>query len=271
LLALPRPAQQQIDGVSYAAVLKQQGTIQREAFFNYFPHGASVRRDGGVWVRSGDWKLIRWFGVPPGDKSRHELYNLSEDLSETNNRAAAEPDRVQQLDALIDGFLKETGATWPRPNPQFKASLQAAAPAANDAAADPLEGWKARSCTAVAKDGLLSITATGKAGAAFLGHGAGRWTGPGSVAFRLRSAQGGMGKIEWLASGAANSANARSAPYEAAAGSWQTVEVELPAAPIGVLRLYMPADGLTELDWIELRDKKRPAVRWEFKGQLASP
>ena len=121
LTGLPRPAQQKIDGVSYAKVLKSEGKLDRLAFFNYFPH-ADPDRAGGVSVRSGDWKLIRWFAPQPGDERRYELYNLRNDLSETKNLAAAEPERVKTLDAMIDGFLADTGATYPRPNPAYKTS-----------------------------------------------------------------------------------------------------------------------------------------------------
>jgi arylsulfatase A-like enzyme len=128
LLDLPLPAQQQIDGVSYAAVLTQTGRLSRNAFFNYFPHGRSPGRAGGVWVRTGDWKLIRWFGLASDDRARIELYNLRDDLSETTNRAAAEPERVAELDRMIDGFLNDTGATYPCPNPAFRASARSDEP-----------------------------------------------------------------------------------------------------------------------------------------------
>jgi arylsulfatase A-like enzyme len=117
MIGVAFPAQQKIDGVSYASVLKQTGALTREAFFNYFPHGQSVGRAGGVWARAGDWKLIRWFGVPSGDPSRLELYNLRRDIGESNNLAAMETSRVADLDRLIERFLADTGATYPRPNP----------------------------------------------------------------------------------------------------------------------------------------------------------
>ena len=150
--------------------------------------GAGVGRAGGVWARSGDWKLIRWFGAPAGDDARHELYNLRDDLSETTNLAAAQPARVKELDALIDGFLADTGATFPRPNPAYQPALarptKAKAAAATD---DPLEGWKARQCEAVVKDGVLTMTGNGKAATAFLGHAMGRTTGPVTSASRRSS------------------------------------------------------------------------------------
>jgi arylsulfatase A-like enzyme len=121
VVGVARFGEQKIDGVSYASVLKKTGPLQREAFFNYFPHGRSVGQAGGVWVRAGDWKLIRWFGVPAGDARRHELYNLRGDLSESKNLAASEAERVQKLERLIDDFLADTGATYPRPNSAYSA------------------------------------------------------------------------------------------------------------------------------------------------------
>jgi len=47
------------------------------------------------------------------------LYNLAEDISETNNLAAKYPRKVRGLDALIEQHLKETGALCPIPNPKY--------------------------------------------------------------------------------------------------------------------------------------------------------
>ena len=115
LLGIEKPKQQHFDGVSYAKVLKGEGPLDRAAYFNYFPHGGA-NKAGGVWVRSGDFKLLRWFGNP----ATHELYNLRDDPSEAKDLAAKMPDKVKALDALIDGFLKDTGATYPRPNPAYE-------------------------------------------------------------------------------------------------------------------------------------------------------
>ena len=72
-------------------------------------------------MRAGDWKLIRWFdpGGPPAQRQQHELYNLREDLGESNNLATREPAKTAELDARIDAFLKDTGALTPKPNPKY--------------------------------------------------------------------------------------------------------------------------------------------------------
>ncbi|MBX7210687.1 MAG: sulfatase [Verrucomicrobiaceae bacterium] len=273
LIGIAKRDSHKIDGVSYASVLKGSGQLERQAFFNYFPHGKSIAQAGGVWVRSGVWKLIRWFGAPVGDEARYELYNLHEDLSETKNLAAAQAARVKELDALIDGFLTDTGATYPRPNPDFQASTATkkkpnATPAvAND---DPLENWKARSCDAVVKDGVLTATAKGKTGTAFLGHGTGNLSRPAVVKARLRSAADGDGKVEWLPGGAADPSNVKSVPFSVKAGEWREISVDLAGdGPIGTLRIYLPAsDKPVEFDWIELRSSsgKVKPMRWDFGG-----
>jgi hypothetical protein len=50
---------------------------------------------------------------------------LRDDLSEAHNLAQRELERVKQLDRLLDGFLSDTGATYPRPNPVHQKSTPA--------------------------------------------------------------------------------------------------------------------------------------------------
>lgn len=268
LLEIKRPAQQKMDGTSYSSVLTGNGSFERKTFFNYFPHGASPGRSGGVTVRSGDWKLFRWFGVAAGDPVRYELYNLASDLSETTNLAGKEPERVKSLDKLIDGFLADTQAAYPRPNPAFTgaaAPAKASAPGGGTASGDPLEAWKARGCEATVKDGILTVT--GKANA-FLGHGMGKQASPATVTMRLRTSVGGAGKVEWLPQGAADPSVIKSVPFQVPGGDWQELVVDLAApGPLGTLRLYLPVSvEPVEIDWIEVRSKaaqSRPQ-RWDF-------
>jgi hypothetical protein len=54
-------------------------------------------------------------------------------LGESKNLAAKMPDKVKELDAMIDRFLKDTNATYPRPNPAYRpgaAATEDSAPAA---------------------------------------------------------------------------------------------------------------------------------------------
>lgn len=261
LLGIEKPADQIVDGVSYAAVLKSTGALQRRAFFNYFPH-AGTGRAGGVWVRAGDWKLIRWFGA--AQEERFELFKLRDDLAESKNLAAQMPDKVKELDGLIDVFLKETGAPYPRPNPAFNALT--AAPG-KLTASRPYEGWVPKGCTAAMRDGRLIVT--GENRAPFLGM-----TGlkhPGPVEMRLKStAGGGPAKVQW------RTADQPEFPREGQAvefalqpgGEGAETRVELPVSgSLLHLRLYLPAQQQpVELDWVELRSQGGRSQRWEFEG-----
>ncbi|MFC1737023.1 sulfatase [Candidatus Hydrogenedentota bacterium] len=110
--------EQLVDGESIVPLLKQTGTLKRDAIFCYFPHGGPTR-PAGVYVRRGDWKLIRWYLTGPDNPEEFELYNLKDDISETKNLAKEMPERVKELNALIDAHLKETGAAVPIPNPAY--------------------------------------------------------------------------------------------------------------------------------------------------------
>lgn len=250
-----------LDGVDQTATFLGRGAA-RDRVFCHFPHGGTKQAEQipgflpGTWVRKGDWKLIRFFADNDDGSDRFELYNLKDDLGESKNLAAGKPELVRELNALITGFLRDTEAVVPIRNPDY--GKTAAAPA------DPLQGWKARSCDAVVKGGVLVVTSKGLA--PFLGFAAGQQTGPAVVKLRARSAVGGAGKIEWLPSGKADAVGgAKSVPFELPGGGWQEVSVDLPAkGPLGILRVYLPAQKQpVEIDWIELKAAGKPK-RWNF-------
>lgn len=114
LLGIARPAQQALDGESFAGVLRGSGALRREAYFTWVPHVAP-----GAAVRQGDWKLIRRFEPTPEYPKGFELFDLRHDLGETRNLADAMPEKVEALDRLIDAFLRDTGARLPEPNPAY--------------------------------------------------------------------------------------------------------------------------------------------------------
>jgi arylsulfatase A-like enzyme len=65
-------------------------------------------------IRRGPWKLIETF-----DPEGVELYNLADDLGETNNLAAAKPDLVSELRRELDDWREDVGAEMMRPNPDY--------------------------------------------------------------------------------------------------------------------------------------------------------
>ena len=101
-----------VDGLSLVPLLRQSGTIRRDALFWHYPHywsGNTVRPSGSV--RAGDWKLIEFF-----EDHRLELYNLRDDLGEQTNRAPEMPGKAGELRDQLHRWLKATEAQMPTEN-----------------------------------------------------------------------------------------------------------------------------------------------------------
>ena len=111
----PRPYQH-IDGRSLVPVLIGTGGLGRDAIYWHYPHynGHPQSLASGV-IRAGNWKLIEAF-----DTGRLSLYNLADDIGETNDLAEEEPAKVAQLHAKLEAWRDEVGADPMRPNPQYE-------------------------------------------------------------------------------------------------------------------------------------------------------
>ncbi len=85
----------ELDGKDPLPVLlgKTRESPHTEFFFQYEKHAA---------LRAGDWKIVR---TKPDE--HWQLYNLKEDLSETNNRAQEKPGIVKELDEAFNSRQKE--------------------------------------------------------------------------------------------------------------------------------------------------------------------
>lgn len=258
LAGLSMPAAQKVDGVSFAPVLRGTGALAREAYFTWFPHLVP-----GVAVRKGDWKLIRRFEERPTDyEGLYELFNLKDDLGETRNLAKQMPDKVKELDALIDAFVKESGALYPKPNPACKPVSAAAAPAT-----DPAQGLVPKGCKVSVEIGTLRVEAEGPA--PFLGTAQVKGEGPFTLRLRARCAVGGPGKVQWTTAEQADfNAPGQTAGFELKGGvEWQDVAVALPVkGRPRIVRLYLPAaPGPVEVASIRYLDAAgKPAREWVF-------
>ncbi|MEN9536670.1 MAG: hypothetical protein RLZZ178_667, partial [Verrucomicrobiota bacterium] len=260
---------QKVDGLDQTDALLG-GASPRDRVFCHFPHGNATRdsvMDGfyaGSYVRKGDWKLIRFYGRNEDGSDELELYDLRQDLGERRNLAKAQPAVAQELNGLIDGFLKDTEAVIPKANPNFgKAAPKAPAKKKALAPDDLPGGWKNRAGKATVVEGALHIESKGAD--SFIGVGAGTYAGKASLSFKIRAPQAGEGRIVLL--GAAGGAEILSVPYRTSGEAvWQTITVELnPKETTGILRLFLPAgSAAVDLDEIVLTPHLGPARRWEF-------
>jgi arylsulfatase A-like enzyme len=123
MLNLKPSADQTFDGDSVLPIFKGD-TIGDRPIFTFFPHSTGVpdTLPPSAAIYKGNWKLFRFFHDGPKGEHRHELYDLNNDIGETNDIASTHPERVEQMAASLDNFLTNTSALIPNYNPAYKPS-----------------------------------------------------------------------------------------------------------------------------------------------------
>jgi len=106
---------QHADGVSLIPLLKQKDTPNRQAIYWHFPHYHGSGNRPSAAVRAGDYKLIEWF-----ETGQIELYNLKNDLSETNDLTEQMPQKAAELKKMLHNWRQQVDARLPKPNPDWK-------------------------------------------------------------------------------------------------------------------------------------------------------
>ena len=106
-----------VEGGSLSSVLKNggQGTVARprEEIVVHFPHYDLSNGGPASAIFMGDLKLIRNY-----DTGKVSLYDIVKDPGESRDLAAKMPDKVKDLEAQLDAYLKAVDAQMPRPNPE---------------------------------------------------------------------------------------------------------------------------------------------------------
>ena len=206
-----------------------------------------------MWTRRGDWKLIRLFHDGDDQSDRFELYNLRDDLSEAKNLAAQFPDKVHELDALIDQHLRDTHVLVPGKNPAYS-------PLVPDWTSNP-------DTSLTVRDGVLVITPTGK-GPSMNTRGLPAAKGPFTVELRMKSNSKGGGRVFWSASPKDGYAPERAVKFTPQHdNAWHDYEVKLPVEKaIQVLRLDpSAAPGEMRVEFLRLKDAGGQLVKgWQF-------
>jgi arylsulfatase A len=112
LAGMELPATQVFDGESFLNILAGGAYNRDRAIFWHYPvyhhdFPASV-------IRKGDWKLIHYL-----HNDTRFLYNLSQDIGETNDLSRQEPEKTDELYRLLEEWRIEVKAEFPVPNPDF--------------------------------------------------------------------------------------------------------------------------------------------------------
>ena len=88
-----------IDGISFLPALTGRDDRQRQHDYLYWEFH---ERGGRMALRKENWKLVQ-YDVNHSPMPPAELYNLADDLSETNNLAQSHPEKVEELSGLMAG------------------------------------------------------------------------------------------------------------------------------------------------------------------------
>jgi len=106
-------AVKKVDGESLVPILTGQGDINdkdRDLYW-HFPH---YHRQGYLpsgAIREGDYKLIEWYEKSIyGEENAYSLFNIKDDIGETNDLAAQMPEKVKELAAKLKEWRKDVNA-----------------------------------------------------------------------------------------------------------------------------------------------------------------
>ena len=247
MAGLPVRKEQALDAISMVPALKT-GQGARDAVYCYFPHAPTVPdwAPPSIAIRKGDWKLIRFFYENRDGGHRYELYNLADDIGEKSNLAATQPERVRNLDALIEKFLSDTESVTPKVNSKYDPKML-----------DSQRGWK------VWGDARLNLSKQmyhlrcfSNTAGIFCEKRLGLKSGKYKLAIRIRSWADGPAKICW-SKNTDDFADANSIGFDFPAdGLWREREIIFELNDAADHLLISPASGMGSvmLAWIRLYD-----------------
>jgi len=115
----------EVDGGSLVDVMFNPltGTVKRRHEGLFFHIGRYRSAGSGIIPPSSallldDYKILREIDTKAGGYLMH-LYNLKEDISETNNLADSMPEMVKDMDSRLQAYLEDVGAEICTPNPDY--------------------------------------------------------------------------------------------------------------------------------------------------------
>lgn len=104
-----------LDGVDLSPILNESKALDRKELFWHYPHYHGSGWTPGAAFLKGDWKLIEFY-----ESGTFELYNLADDLSETNDLSLKYPDKVVALQNRLHELQRSMKANTAALNPDYK-------------------------------------------------------------------------------------------------------------------------------------------------------
>ena len=105
----------QPDGKSLVPLLKQTGTLQRDAIYWHYPHYHPGGATPHSAIRQGDFRLVEFH-----EDNHVELYDLNKDLGEKNDLSKTMPAKTRALHKRLDDWRAAVDAQMPRPKSRLR-------------------------------------------------------------------------------------------------------------------------------------------------------
>jgi len=97
-----------LDGLNLAPLLADPtATLDRDAIYHHYPHYYATTTPASA-IRMRDWKLLEYF-----EDGHLELYNLEDDLGESHDLAAENPQQCDELHRRLVAWRTKVGARVP--------------------------------------------------------------------------------------------------------------------------------------------------------------
>lgn len=103
-----------VDGESLEPLLRQSGSMNRDAIYWHYPHYHPNGATPYGAIREGDFRLVEFY-----EDNHVELYNLKDDIGETKDLAATLPDKTAALRQKLHDWRQHVDAQMPTPNPSY--------------------------------------------------------------------------------------------------------------------------------------------------------
>ena len=97
------PTNANTDGISFLPTLLSKEKQKEHAYLYWEFHEGG----GRLALRDGDWKLVV-LNAKTKENEKIELYNLADDLGETNNLASAQPEKVKEMYKTMKSMRTES-------------------------------------------------------------------------------------------------------------------------------------------------------------------
>lgn len=109
-----------VDGENIAPLLRQSGSMKRDAIYWHYPHYHVCGATPYGAIREGDFRLVEFY-----EDNHVELYSLKDDIGETKDLATTLPDKTAALRQKLHDWRQRVDAQMPTPNPNYDPSAPA--------------------------------------------------------------------------------------------------------------------------------------------------